>query len=223
MSVKLGQILSELATDIKSINVDDRTSFRYLHSKFLGKIQYFLRLESKSREILKDPNVWKTISCVDLIDVNNNSCGYIDSCNTLKRSKVALPETLVTNSGPVIKVFTIDGRTELSVTKAQEFTDYSNREYASKRLAFWIEDKYLYIPNTTIEAVKVMLIPKDESEVDAANGSTTTGCTSALDATISYPDYLITLAKQEVLKEISSVYKQITEDERGDNNTNNKK
>jgi hypothetical protein len=41
-----------------------------------------------------------------------------------------------------------------------------------------------------------------------------------LDSEINYPDYLITLAKQETLKEISSVYKRVVEDEKGDNNSN---
>jgi len=222
MSKKVGEIVSELALDIRAMNLDDRVSFRYLYSKFKGKIEYFLKLESKSREILKDVTVWKTITCVELEDVNNTACGYIDNCSTLKRSKVKLPKALSTSYGPIIKVFTIDGKTELGMTKSYEYTDYANREYASTKLAYWLEDDYLYIPNTTIEAVKVMLIPENEADVDAANG-TSGSCTSSLDATVSYPDYLITLAKQEVLKEISGVYKQIVEDEKGDNNTNNKK
>lgn len=222
MSKTVREIVSELATDIRAMNLDDRVSFRYLYSKFKGKVEYFLRLESKSREILKDVNVWKTISCVELEDVNNNTCGYIDNCSSLKRSKIKLPKAMNSSYGPIIKVFTIDGRTELSITKSSEYTDYTNREYSSKKIAYWIEDQYLYIPNTTIQAVKVMLIPENEAEVDALNNSTG-GCTSALDATVSYPDYIITLAKQEVLKEISGVYKQIIEDEKGDNNTNIKK
>lgn len=223
MSVKLGQILSELATDVRAINLDDRISFRYLHSKFMSKIEYFMRLESKNREILKDPSSWKTISCLELEDVNNNSCGYIDTCNTLKRSKIKIPEAVKTNRGPIIKVYTIDNNTEIFMIRAQEYSDYTKRQYGKPKMNYWLEDDYLYIPNTTIEAVKVVLIPKDESEVDAANGDSESSCSSVLDTNISYPDHLITLAKQEVLKEISSVYKQIVEDEKGDNNTNNKK
>lgn len=222
MSKTVREIVSELASDIRAHNLDDRVSFRYLYSKFKGKVEYFLRLESKSREILKDPSVWKTISCVELEDTSNTTCGYIDGCSTLKKSKTKLPKAMNTSYGPIIKVFTVDGRTEIGITKPHEYSDYTNREYKTKKLAFWIENDYLYLPDTAIEAVKVMLIAEDESAVDAANG-TSTGCSSALDATVSYPDYIIALAKQEVLKEISSVYKQVTEDEKGDDNTNNKK
>jgi hypothetical protein len=225
MSKTYKDILSELASDVRSFNLDDRISFRYLYSKLNGKLEYFLKLESKSREIAKDPTVWKTINCVELEDSNNTVCGFIDGCNTLKKSKTTLPEAQVLSTGLSLKVFTIDGLTELQIIQSREYKDYITREYKTTKLAYWIENNYLYIPNTDIEAVRITLMPKDPAAVDAANGiSSGTGtCSGPLDSTINYPDYLITLAKQEVLKELTGAYKAITEDEKGDLNTNNKK
>lgn len=218
MAQKLKTILSELATDIKSINADDKTSFRYLHSKFNSKIEYFLRLEARSREILKDKSVWKTIDCQELIDVNANTCGFIDYCKTLKRTKDKIPEAYNTNYGQLVKVLTLDGRSEFTMIKSNEYSDYTNREFKSNKAVFWLEDKYVYVPDTEIQFIKIMLLPKNSSEVEKLNCPDE--CNLVLESEVSYPDYLITLAKQEVLKEISNVYKRTIEDEKADNNTN---
>lgn len=218
MAKKLREILSELATDIKSLNIDDRISFRYLHSKFNSKIEYFLRLEARSREILKDASIWKTIEYQELIDVSLNGSGFIDYCNTLKRSKNKIPEAYNTSYGQLIKVFSVDGRSEFTLLKSIDYPDYINREFVPTKGVCWLENKYLFIPNTEIEYVKIVLIPKDSSEVDNLNNCDE--CSLVLDGEVGYPDYLITLAKQEVLKEIANIYKRVVEDEKGDNNSN---
>lgn len=219
MAKTLRQVLSELVTDIKAVNLDDRVSFRYLDSKFKSKVEYFLRLEAKSREILKDFSIWKPINCIDLIDVASNACNVTDICFTLKRSKDKIPEAYNTNYGQLIKVLTIDGINEFKPIKSNEYGDYINREYIRNKYVYWMEDQYIYIPNTTIETIKSLIIPKNPIEVDKLNCEAS-ACASPLDAVLSYPDYLITLAKKEVLNELLGAYKRVIEDEKGDDNTN---
>lgn len=221
MAQKLITILSELASDTKAFNLDDRISFRYLYHKFNSKIQYFLRLEAKSREILKDYTLWKKIDCLELIDVASNSCGFIDGCNTLKRSKEKIPEAFNTNYGPIIKLLTIGvNGEELKLINSSAYSSYITREYNNK-LPYWIENNYIYIPNTNIQILKVLIMPKNPIEVDILNGEATK-CSKIFDSIVNYPDYLITLAKQEVIKELLNGYKRVIEDEKGDDNTNRK-
>lgn len=218
MAEKLRTILSELATDVKATNIDDRISFRYLHSKFTSKLQYFVRLEAKTREIFKNTPLWQPINCLNLIEVPTNTCGYIDKCNSLSRSEIKIPAVYDTNYGPTIKVLTIDGFNEFKLIAPHEYKDYINRRFAPVNKVYWIENGYLYFPNVTIEAVKPLLIPKNPIEVDKINGSADQ-CTSPLEAYINYPDYLIMLAKKEVFNEIMGRTR-VVEDEKGDNNTN---
>lgn len=221
MAQKLREILSSLATDVKAINLDDRISFRFLNTKFNDKISYFLRQEAKSREIFKDFSLWKSINCIDLIDVNSNACGFIDECKTLKRSEKQIPEAFNTNWGQLIKILTLSEDIEFKGIRSSELSDYLNREYSKPTSVYWLQDQYIYIPNTNLETVKGLIIPKDASAVDKFNCDLSQ-CASPLDGIVSYPDYLITLAKQEVLKELSGVYKRTIEDEKGDDNTNSK-
>lgn len=217
---KLKQIISDLATDLKATRLDDRLSNRFLISKFRDKIQNFLRQDARSREILKDNSVWKSISCIKLIDVDPTGCGCGPGCNTLKRTEVKIPEAYNTNYGLLIKVLLIDFSKEFRPIQRNEYADYINREYSKKIKVYWIEDGYVYIPNVDIEDITVLILAKDPLQVDKLNNAVSQ-CVSPLEADINYPDYLITLAKKEVLSELVAE-KGIVSDEKGDDNTNRK-
>jgi len=222
MAKKLRDIVSEIATDLKaSLNLDDRITYRFLAEKFRSKIAYFLRQDAKSRELLKDFTIWKAINCVCLEDIAASTCGYIDEFNTLKRSVIQIPEAYNTNYGQLVKVFTVDGFREFTMIKSIDYADYINRQYTKPKNVFWIENKYIFVPNIDIETVKVLIIAKEPIEVDKLN-CTVDKCTSPLDGEINYPDYLITLAKKEVMVELIGGYKKIIEDEKGDDNSNRK-
>lgn len=218
----LRDIVSELATDAKALNLDDRLSYRFLANKFNGKIQYFLRLEARSREFAKIQNLWKPINCVHLQQVNTGSCGFIDKCSILLRSVDQIPEAFNTNYGLLMKVLTIGVKpVEFKIiSNSSEYKDYTTRRWSKPLKACYLENKYLYIPDQDIQSVKILLIPINPFEVDKANGLAT-GCSNPLDAEVSYPEYLITLAKKEVLNELLPE-KRIIEDERGDDDTNQK-
>ena len=217
---KLRQIVSDLALDAKALNIDDRISFRYLANKFRDKLAYFLRLDARSREFVKDLTIWKAIRCVELEDIATNLCDYIDDCNTLKRSKVKIPDAYNTNYGLLIKVFTIDRIKQFTLILSNNLKTYTTGEFISNKLCCWIEDGYLYIPNTDIESVTVLILAKDPSQVDALNNCTT--CNYPLESDLNYSDYLITLAKAEVMKELVGGYKRMVSDEKGDDNNNSK-
>lgn len=219
MSQKLRDVLSELATDLRANNYDDAPSFRYLNSKFKSKLKYFLRLESKSREFLRDHTFWKKIDCMDLEEIPSSTCGMIDSCKSLKATIDEIPELIPTFYGKLIKVFSLDDSREFTFIKSIDYKDYINRPYMKHKDVYWIHNNKIVIPNTTIDHITVYLLPEDESEVDKLNNDLNP-CQFALDSVLTYPDYLITLAKQETLRELLGSYARIAEDERPDDNSN---
>ena len=217
----LKQIVSDIANDLKAHNLDDRYSFRYLANKFKDKIAYFLRIEARSREFVKALGLWQSINCVELEDIPVTTCGDIGDCYKLKRSTIQIPDVYETNYGLMLKVTTIDGRKEFAQLKnSTQYNDYVTREYKTNKLPFFIEDKYIFIPNTDIDAVKVLLVPKDTITVKKLNDECDV-CTSPLEGEIPYTQYLISLAKKEVLTELGAL-KNIVEDEKGNDNTNEK-
>lgn len=217
---KLRDIVSDLSLDAKVLNIDDRISFRYLANKFRDKLSYFLRLEARSREFTKDRSIWKSLKCIELEQVATNACGFIDSCNTLSRSKKKIPEAYNTNYGLLLKIYVIDKSRELKVIISGSYKNYVIGEYLKENLYYWIEDGYLYVPNTDIESLTGIIIAKDPSQIDLFNNDC--NCAYPLDSQLNYSDYLISLAKTEVMKEIVNGYKRINSDEKGDDNNNMK-
>lgn len=216
----LRSIVSDLSDSLKALNLDDRYSYRYLANLFRDQIATFLRQEARSREILKQMGSWKSIECIEFEEVPLTACGDIGACRTLRRSTIRIPEAYETNYGLIFKLLTLENGKEFTPIQAFQYKDYTTREYKTNKIPYWIENRYIYIPDTVIENVKAMLLPKEPLEVDKLNGSCNK-CVSPLDGEIEYSQYLIDLAKKEVFKQLT-VGKQIVEDEKGDDNTNRK-
>lgn len=220
MAQTLRQVLSDLNSDVKALNIDDRLSLRFLASKFRDKIGVFIRQDAKNRELLKESNIWKPIDCVELTDVSAIDCCNVDDGQTVKKSKIKIPEAYSTTYGNLIKVFTLDLQTEYIQIKSFQAKEQTTREYGSGKY-FWIENQHLFIPDSNLKAVKVLIIAKNPLEVDIINGKCDK-CTSPLDAELNYPPYLITVAKSEVLKELSGITTRVIPDEKPNENENQK-
>lgn len=214
------QVASDIIDNCRSNNLDDRLSYRFVISSFNSEISYFLRLEAKSREFLKLQNLWKSIKCIELISANANDCHVIDNCKTLLRSKYKIPEAFGTSYGLLIKIFTIAGDKIQLIADSGDYNSYASRRWKQVSEVAYIEDGYLYLVNSTLENVKILLVPINPYDVEKANG--TDNCKFALDFDIPYPEYLITLAKRQVTQSIAGITKRVVEDEKGDDNTNQK-
>lgn len=219
MPQTLRQIVSDLSNDIKALNVDDHYSYRYLASKFNDAIQIFLRQDAKSREFTNETNNWKPIHCIDLEDVDSIKCCGV-SGEIIKKSLQKIPEAFSTSYGNLIKVFTLDLATEFKQIKSQEYKEFSTREYGNSNY-FWIEQNHIFIPKITYKTVKALIIPKNQLEVDILNKEKTI-CTNPLDVEVNYPNYMITIAKQEVIRVLFSSTLQKVVDENPNLNTNQK-
>lgn len=219
MNTTFRDIASDLIDMVRSNNLDDRISYRFLVNQFISKVSVFLRQDARTREVLRQGNIWKTINCVDLEPVAVGCCADLEGCLTLKRSTIKIPATYQTSYGITIKVMTIDGLVEFKQIQSFEYKAEKTREYVTNKNYFWLLDDQVYVPDSEIESVKVMLVAKYPSEVDKLNDINP--CISPLDGEVNYPDYLVAIAKQEILKELLG-RTQIVEDEKGDDNTNKK-
>lgn len=220
MSQTLRQVLSDLSSDINALNIDDRKSFRWLASKFKDKVQVFIRQDARSRELVRDSNIWKPINCVKLDEIKAIDCCDIEDAGTFRQSKVKIPEAYSTSYGNLVKVFTLNGSVEFKEIKSFEYKDFVNREYGSGKY-FWFVGRKIIIPDSTVESVKVLIIAKNPLDVDLLNNDCNK-CKSILDAELNYPDYLISAAKQAVLQELSGVTARIVPDEKPNENLNEK-
>lgn len=218
MAIKLIKLLSELATSIRAVNSDDRISFRYLHSKFNSKLDFYFRLESKTMELFRYVHEWKHIDNIEFIEIPTNTAGYFNQCHSLKRSKYKIPGYFNSIFGPTFKLFDINGFNEFKRIDRSLYKDELNRQFKSKQPLYWISEGYIYLPDSTIENASGFVLEK----IDGTSRDPNNKCNLVLQREIIYPDYLIELVKKEMLLELTNGYKRVVEDEKPDENTNQK-
>lgn len=210
------EIISDIVNDLSAVNRDDKPSYRFIANKLRDKARLFLKQDSDMRRIFKMNDLWKVIDCVELEDVDVLKCPwYLKDCQTIKRSKIKIPDTYETSYGNAVIVSTLKNNYNLKQIRAIQYNEYASNKFAKGKL-FWIEDGYLYIPDSNITYVKVYGIFSDTTEVDKINGINS--CLSPLDSEFSFPEYIVTIAKQEVRRELMEG-KQIVPDNKPDINT----
>lgn len=214
---KLRAIISDVINDLNAVNRDDKPSYRYIANKLRDKANYFLKQDADSRKLFKINTLWKHIECVDLKDEPLNLCPwYLQNCEKIKKSTIKIPDTYETLYGNLIIVSHLKNKYTFKEIKPYQYGEYSANPFAKGKV-FWIENGYLYIPDTSIEHVKIFGVFKDTTQVDKLNGISS--CLSPLDSEFAFPEYIITIAKQEVLKELVGTTKQIVPDNKPDLNT----
>ncbi|XAI97390.1 hypothetical protein [Leptolyngbya phage Lbo-JY46] len=213
--------ISDIVTELKAYNLDNSIPYKFLFHKLQDKAYTFLKMDSEYRKLLKNSSLFLPLNCVELKEVPISECGFsISDLITVKRSCKRLPDQYETSYGEILKVLTLDLSREFTKITPESYKDYKARRFGNKRF-FWIYDNYLYIPDTSVEKVYVTGAFKYSNEVEAFN-SNTKNCVSYLDAMFNFPDYITSLAKLEVVKELSSVFLQIQKDEKPNLNENEK-
>lgn len=207
------KICSDILTSLKAYNLDDSISYRYIKSLLFDKASIFIRQDAKLREVYKLGNLW-TPFCIDFEEVPMIECVKI-GCRTLMKSKIRIPDTYQTATGITLKVFNADYSKEFNITQPSNYRDILLRPYKSDTGYFWVIDNFIYIPDSSIETGIVLGMFKEGAQINSQ-------CQKPLDNIFSYPDYIISLVKTEVVKEILGSHKQINSDENPDLNNNTK-
>lgn len=216
------QAISDIINDLKSYDLDDKFSYRFIASKLKGNIENFLKQDAVDRTILKINELWKPLTCITLKDAYDPTCSpfYEQEYTSLRVSEKKIPEVYTTKFGNLIKIINLNNSNEYTQTKSFLYKDISNRAVKySKIKYYWIEDGYLYIPDSNTDEVRGFGLFKDSQEADFFNG-TVDCCYKPLDSLLLVPDYIIKIAKEEVVQQLAGVSKQLVEDTNPNLNSN---
>lgn len=220
----LRKVVSDIQNDLKSSNLDDRFSFRFLSSRFIGRAETILKQDISDRGILNINEIWKPLNHIELEDSSFDIFSIVyDGDEILKKSKKRIPETYATKYGNLLKILNINSTMEYKEIKPSQYKDKINREFVNKRIKYyWISDGYLYLPDSFVEEVKGFGVFKDSQQVDYFNGIIDEYY-KPLDSVITLPSYIIDVAKKDVVNDLIRTNKAIVSDENPDLNQNNKK
>lgn len=197
----LRELCSDIQSELKANNIDDRYSYRFLISRMKDKIKNFIKQDADKRTLLRLADVWLTFPEVDLKEellINFNV--DIPDARTIMKSKKKIPKTFETNYGNLVRVFSLDGYNEYRLINRINYRDILNLEYRDKRVKYaWIEDDYLFIPDSNVEKVILSGLPVNPEEINC------TKCSLPLDTVLPFPGYLIDIVKKDIIQEILGV------------------
>jgi hypothetical protein len=222
------EITSEVLTDINARNIDEYVSRRYIYSKLRDKAKTLIKQENLTR-LYNQMSLFTTVPCVQMVTMPTVDCCSIDlpSVDSIQRSKLKLPELYETTFGKYLITVrdVLNTRTYIPITP-QQYQSLILLDAQDKSLRyFWIENGYLFIPDSDVEIVVITGLFPDPEEARALNSCDTSSkkksiCESFLDRTFICPDYLISIVKDQTLEVILNGFKRVQPDNRPDSNTN---
>lgn len=220
------QIISDILTDLRANNIDDKVSKRYILNKLRDFSALMIKRDAEMRRILGLSELWTDVPCVELCEAPLVECCNVDipNCDTVMRSRKKIPKMYQTMYKELIQVFNVKYAREFRQITPQEYKNIISREYQDRRIKyFWISNDYLVIPDAMIDVVNirgVFLNPADAKKLNSCEKQSDDKCPSLLDQQFVCPDYLLPVVKQEVLKDLFSFYKRNILDEAPNSNTN---
>lgn len=229
-----GEFVSLIVNSLKHLTKDDHISRRYILRVGQTESQFLLTQKLLDKTILREDNIFKTINCLQMEKIDVIKCGIyeFERCKSLMKSKYKLPTLLYSRYGAsIIEVTNIDGSITFLPTSLQDFNLFKKRKsFGGKKFRFYyVQDGYLYLPDSEIEAVNVTLLTLDEDEVKKLSGcgggdsssssSATDDCGSIWDAEFVCSDKLMSAVISQTIQKVS-LGRQIPQDERPDLDSN---
>lgn len=206
------EIISLVRNELSTITLDDKISNRYIYSKIISYADIIIKRESDTRRLFNSTNIFTVDECFKLKEHKLANCTtvYIPNCTTVMRSVNKLPTFYSSIYGNLLLISTLDESNRFEQTTPENYKNISNREFKPRTGYYWINDGYLTIPNSEVEAVKLRWV--DKKEVNQVK---------SLDEKIGIPEWLISDVIRMTVVDIRNM-RSITKDENPDMNLNNK-
>ena len=210
--------ISSVRNTLDSITTDNFISGEYIASIGLSYARLLTKRESDSKKIFRNTSLFTFVDCIELEEASSKDCGVDLPCKSIMKSKAKLPEIYSSNYGSLINLFNVDRSKEYSELSPLSYKSISGQRFKSKTKGyFWIQNGYIYIPDSEVEVVSAMYL-SPESNFDS--GSTDTSSCSILDRQFPILDYLEILVIESTIKHLTTS-KSIQRDENTNLNVQN--
>lgn len=223
------ELVSRVINNLRALNKDQHISRRFILKTARDKSKFYIAQKLHDRSLYREENLYKTIKCFQLKRDDVVKCNILEfrRCSNLMKSVKKLPETIFSRFGAsIVSVSSVSGEVEFTPITTQKYTLQKNRQFASliKPNYYYIHDGYLYLPDSEVELVNVVLLPVSLDETEEASGckDDCDVCKEGWSYEFNCPDKLLEIVIQETLKEIASFYKTAVIDENPNMDENQK-
>lgn len=218
------EIISRIENSLNSLTKDTFIPRRYILSVFKSKAEFFMAQKLFDKTLFRETSLFKWVNCVQMVEEDVIKCGKLEfkRCKSLMKSKKKLPKVLWSKYGSsVILVTTIDGEKEYKLISQVDYMNLLKRPNSEKFIGKFaiIVDDYLYLPDSEIKMVNILIYTLDEKADDLSDCKECDDCESYWDKEVLISDKIREVVIQETLKEVS-MRLQIPKDEnpQGDSN-----
>lgn len=221
------EIVSRIENSLNSLTKDTFIPRRYILSVFKSKAEFFMAQKLFDKTLFRETSLFKWVNCVQMVEEDIIKCGKLEfkRCKSLMKSKKKLPKVLWSKYGSsVILVTTIDGEKEYKLISQVDYMNLLKRPNSEKfigKYALIYPDNYLYIPDSEVKMVNILMYTLDEKSDDSSDCKECDDCESYWDKEVSISDKIREVVIQETLKEVS-MRLQVPKDENSNMDSNQK-
>lgn len=201
--------ISLVRNSLDSITTDNYISGQYIYEVATSYAKLFTKRESDSRKLFKNTSAFTFIDCLELKPSTISECtNILLPCKSVMKSVKKLPEIYLSNYGSLIMVMNLTRDKVYDEVNPISYKSVRDQKYTAKNKGyFWIQNGYIVIPDSEVEAVSVMYLGPDLE----GNATTSSSC-KILDRELPVLDYLLAQVIEATVKHISTS-KSITRDE----------
>lgn len=220
------QIISDVMSDLRAVNLDDKVSKRFILNKLRGYTALFIKRDTDARRVFNISDIWLDVPCVEFCETPLVDCCNIDipNCKFVMKSKKKVAETYETFYKELLEVHNPTYGKEFRQITPKDYKDIKAREFQDKRIKyFWISNEHIIIPDAMVEVATirgVFVNPADAKKMSGCLENDNDKCVGLLDQPFNCPDYLIPVIKQETLKDLFNFFKRTPTDESPNLNNN---
>lgn len=221
------KIVSGIRNQFRQVAKDPSMPRRMILDRARMKAAFLINQKLEQGRLL-DESIYTEIKCLELEPSNIVDCPIVSlrKCNQLMKSKTVLPSLLAGRYGPeVLLVQNLSGNinytksTEVGIGRDTGRTIYGKSDQSKYYIG---SDNYLYIPDTEVEVVRVVLLTLSPEDVNINGGCETCddGCESVWDQPFKCPEGLLDIVVQQLERDFGTYYMSVTPDENPNLNEN---
>lgn len=219
MSIR--EFVSVVRNNLNSVSLDDYISSEHIYWVSISYAKMLIKREADSRKLFKNTSFFTKLPCVEMENTSISECGIDIPCKSMMKSKNKLPNSFLSNFGSLIQVFNNTKDVDFKEISTTRYKNLYNQKYKPRNTKyFWIENGYLYIPDSEIESLIVYGLFSSAEEVlnfNAEEGD----CIKVLDQEFPAPDYMLSTILEATTSQILTK-KKISPDADSNLNQNDK-
>lgn len=213
------KLVSRVVNDGRFLTKDENINKRFILGIARDKATTYMSHKLADNTLFEEDSLFSYLDCFKLQKVDSLSCGIpqLNSCDSLMKSVEKLPSLFYSRLGnSIVSVSTLDNRTLFDPLNLRQYSNYKKRPNFElfKKTYYYVKDGYLYLTDTDIKAVDLIIITPDKSEVDSLNDcKDCDDCKSLWDYEFVCSQKIEEVIITETISEVMGYFRQIQPDE----------